>query len=154
ITRNEDSTTDSLDDLSEREILEKVVRAVENRGIKAPAPPVGFGLSGARKIYKGAAVVTANSKEAGIWLRRQDVLREINKGLGGTTTAQANPFSVLLENIPISFDPDSKHDIRQLEIANDLPEDSIRMAKWLKAVHLRKLNQHTGHLHVGLDTRE
>lgn len=56
--------------------------------------------------------------------------------------------------VPLTFNPDSDRDLREIEEVNDLPEGSIAKARWIKPQNRRAPTQTVGHAMISLTTPE
>ena len=153
ITKNASTESNPLEELNEMEILRKANLAIETMMINTP-PPNDFKIVAARKLKRGAVLLTTNSLDAAKWFCGHETLELFNTNFSATTTAQANAFHVLLENVPVVFDIDNEANLRHLEQTNNLPTHAIRAIKWMKPTHLRRPGQRTAHIQMGLNTRE
>ncbi|KAJ3742470.1 hypothetical protein DFH05DRAFT_1527027 [Lentinula detonsa] len=58
---------------------------------------------------------------------------------------------IIFHFVPVSFNPENDHEIRQLEEINNLPSCSITKMRWAKAVHRRAEGQRVASLLVHLN---
>ena len=54
-------------------------------------------------------------------------------------------FPLVVQFVPLHFRPEKTMELRQLEKDNDLPENSILWARWIKPAHRRTVDQTCSH---------
>lgn len=130
--------TDPSDTLSEDVLVEKANQALAM--IKAP-PDAKF--KGVRRLQNGGLMYELSTTEAAIWLRDQNRLRDFTQCFGGgeQVKVKGRGYQVLIDFAPVQFAAHDPTALRLLEQQNDLPENSIESAHWIKPVEFRTTHQ-------------
>lgn len=154
VRRTQDTDTDQLASLTERELVEKATVALELMGIAASDKPQGMKFIGAKRTHSGAVIYTLDAAASADYLRREDVMRTFMDHFGGTSALHARTYQVVVEHVPVSFDVARAEALRKVEETSELPPRAIHEARWIKPAHLRSAGQRVAFLIMGLTTRE
>jgi hypothetical protein len=87
--------------------------------------PQGVGFVGAAKMRIGSVIYTIISDEAVRYLRRDKMMREFVKNYGGTTSAMPRTCQLIVEFVPIDFQPDDQDALRRIKEASGMPTASV-----------------------------
>jgi hypothetical protein len=130
--------------LNERELVKKANMSVELMGIQAEdKPDDGDLFVGAQRLRRGGILYLMKSTEAANWLRKTDVRKAFLDHFGGTFQLRDKGHSLIIEYVPVRFDPNSQHALREIEITNGLTAGEILGAKYLKDPVKRNPGQQT-----------
>lgn len=131
-------------DMTERELVAKANMTVELMGIEAADKPTGEKLFvGAKKLARGGILYLMESVEAAKWMRREDVKKAFENKYGGQVQIRDRGYNIILEYVPISFQPMSGTAQRNVERENGIAEGEIMSARYLKEEWRRTLGQRT-----------
>jgi hypothetical protein len=68
-------------------------------------------------------------------------MQEFVKNYGGTTLATPRTCQLIVEFVPIDFQPEDQDALRRIEEASGMPTASVCKACWIKPAHLRNEGQ-------------
>jgi hypothetical protein len=137
-------TEADLATLSQDAILDKATKAIEK--ITDPPPPAeGVKILGVTKLRKGAILLLFNSKEAAEWIQHSEVELEFTIEFHNGSTIKPRQYALLAPRVPLTFDPDNGTHLREIEETNNLSENIIAKARWIKPVYRRKPEQKVAH---------
>ena len=111
--------------------------------------PTGFKFISARTLTNGGVILECAQPEHAQWVRENAVAYE--RGLGGGAKLRLRPFKVVVEFVPIIFNPHNEAIWREVETDIDLPVNSIMEARWIKPVARRYREQRFAHLLLTLN---
>ena len=154
VRKAQDADSDQLASLTERELVEKATVALELMGIAASDRPTGMKFIGARKTQSGAVIYTLDATASAEYLRREDVMRSFMDHFGGSSDLHVRTYQVVVEHVPVTFDPNDTEALRRTEEATGLPPRAIYEARWIKPTHLRSPGQKVAFLIMGFSSRE
>jgi len=89
-----------------------------------------------------------NSDEAANWLKSDDVITSFLENMGSGACIKNRTYQVIVQFVPVSFDPTNKEDIKAYEEHNNIATGSIAKVEWIKPVKARKPNQKVATLRV------
>lgn len=135
---------DPTENLTDVEILEKARLALEN--MDTTSCPVTPRFLSARKAKTNAITYELNDSSAVKWLSLNQHRETFLQGFGGSMDMRPKTFQVIAEFTPVSFDPSDTSEIRRVEIENDLPQNVITRASWIKPIQRRRPGQRTAHI--------
>lgn len=138
------SQHDPTKDLSDREILEKAGLALDC--MDTSSCPITPKFLSVRKAKTGAITYEMNDARAVQWLNQKTNQNSFLNGFGGTMELRPRFLSVIAELTPVSFKENDQMEIREVELQNNIPENSIQRATWLKPIRRRKPSQRSAHL--------
>jgi hypothetical protein len=102
-------------------------------------------LSAARMRNGGILLEMSNAQDIA-WLVGAEIKDKFTKTFDPTALIKPQCYSIFIQFVPITFQPEEDTDLRELEEANGMPQDSIVRAKWAKPIECRAPNQLCGHL--------
>ncbi|OSD01077.1 hypothetical protein PYCCODRAFT_1445985 [Trametes coccinea BRFM310] len=109
--------------------------------------PEGVRVTAATVLRNGGVVLEFASAAAAQWVRSKAPGAEtFARKLGTGSEVKPRLFKVVVEFVPVRFEPESSHDVSKMERDNELEAGSIEQARWLKPVHRRHKTQQVAHL--------
>jgi len=97
-------------------------------------------------------VLTLNSKETVTWIKQPEIEIAFTAAFMEGSHIADRSYSLIIPNVPISFDPkDNKH-LCEVEEANGLKTKEIVKAKWIKPVGRRRPDQTCMYIIILLST--
>jgi hypothetical protein len=130
--------------LTEKELVAKANLAVKMMGIAGTDRPSGDNpFVGALRLRRGGVLYTMASDEAVNWIKMNDVKKAFEEQYGGMFAIKERGYPVIVEFVPVTFNPSSPQTLRNLEIDNGLHTGTITEAKYLKQVERRHQGQTT-----------
>ncbi|OSD04079.1 hypothetical protein PYCCODRAFT_1364942 [Trametes coccinea BRFM310] len=100
-------------------------------------------------LRNGGVVLEFASAEAAAWVRGKAPGAELfTCNLGAGSEVRHRLFKLVVEFVPVRFDPESLHDVGKLERDNGLTTGLIEQVRWLKPVSRRHSAQQVAHLMV------
>ncbi|KIJ52013.1 hypothetical protein M422DRAFT_77479, partial [Sphaerobolus stellatus SS14] len=98
-------------------------------------------------LRNGGIVYELNSSEAANLIQENKEVRSSFMGLySSQASVKPHLYPVIVEQVPISFKPDSNADIRNLEEGNGICMGEIERARWIKPPTWHDTNQRAAHL--------
>lgn len=134
-----------LEGLKLKVLLAKAVEALEAMRREGIAIPEGIAFKGAKTLLKGDVVYDMSSVEVAVWLRKEDMRRAFLTGFGGMSKIEDEDIPVLIQNVPVEFNI-MERSLRELEVGNDLPANSVIGCKWIKPIRQRYRGQRMAYM--------
>jgi hypothetical protein len=122
IERELPDPSDNTDEgLTEMVLVEKANTAIDLMADAYPGcPPMAKLFVGAQKLARGRILYQMASEEAANWLRCEDVRKGFIDHYGMPVKVREQGYNVILEYVPISFNPSSHHVQVAIEAVNEL----------------------------------
>ncbi|KAJ7118526.1 hypothetical protein C8R43DRAFT_901320, partial [Mycena crocata] len=117
--------------------------------LEATVPPEEFKFVGAAKQRSGPVVLHLNSMEAATWLKEN--MAPFLAAMGGTSSYKQRLLNVVVEYVPVTFDPNRDGALHVVEGDNGYRSGSILKARYIKPVERRRKGQTVAHLVVGFE---
>ena len=95
-------------------------------------------------------VLELTSETAASFLREPNTKQAFIKALDPEATIKDRAYTVIFQFVPLTFDPDRKSNIENLEKENGWDEGTILTARWVKPPGRRTNDQQVAHLMVTL----
>ncbi|KAJ6621545.1 hypothetical protein B0H10DRAFT_1789805 [Mycena sp. CBHHK59/15] len=111
-------------------------------------------IRGATTLRGGAVVLHMNSAQAADWMRVPVQMEAFLAGMGGTSIFKERAASVVVEFVPVSFDPSLDGALRVLEDDNGWRRGVLTQARYIKPFQRRRVGQMTAHAIFGFLTRD
>ncbi|KAJ6600138.1 hypothetical protein B0H10DRAFT_1660708, partial [Mycena sp. CBHHK59/15] len=99
----------------------------------------------ATAVRGGATLLHMNLAVAAEWLRIPKRMSEFLADMGGTSIFKQRSFSVVVEFMPVSFDPSADGALKVLEDDNGLGRGAILHAHFIKQAARHRTGQHMVH---------
>ncbi|KAJ6627683.1 hypothetical protein B0H10DRAFT_1779253, partial [Mycena sp. CBHHK59/15] len=106
---------------------------------------------GAKKLRTGAIVLHLNTAQAAQWLRIPRRMAAFLTGMGGTSIYRPRSYSVVVEFVPVTFDPELGKVFETIENANGLERGVLMQARFIKPVSRRSPGQRSAHAIFGFE---
>lgn len=87
-----------------------------------------------QKTQRRAIVYTCNSLEVAEWIRQPSNSTSFLAGFSGSMKILGRQFPIIVEYVPVNFDPINMDSLRQLEKDNEFSTNSIKSACWIKPI--------------------
>lgn len=126
-----DRSTKMLE-LSEEELVMKAMLAVEGMEVERKDAII---IIGARKLKNGGVILETKTREGAEVLKRPDAKKEFACNFGGDIEIEDRNHPIIVEHMPTGFQPDISVELRKVEDANNLEDNSLLSAKWIKPPH-------------------
>ncbi|KAJ6561060.1 hypothetical protein DFH09DRAFT_921379 [Mycena vulgaris] len=110
-------------------------------------PPSGARFVGATIQRSGAVLLHLNSEAAAEWLKQD--MPSFLSAMGGTSIYKEHLLNVVVEYVPVSFDPSQDGALHVVEGDNGLPSSTLVKARWIKPVGQRREGQKVAHTVFG-----
>jgi hypothetical protein len=134
--------------LSDKEIVEKArMAAVLMAQTGVPSPPPGATFVGAERQRSGSVLLHMNTSAAATWLKTN--IDAFLEAMGGTTAYKERLANIIVQYIPVSFDPELDGALRTIEDDNNLPRGTLASARWIKPAQRRNAGQKVAHAIFG-----
>jgi len=134
VDRAPNATTHGLQDLCEKDLVAKANMALILMNDDGEGVPERAEFVGAQKLRHGGVLYRLNLDEGAEWVRTEGMAGFLEK-MGGTLVVRERTVTIVVEYVPISFDPNAVGDLRGVEEKSGLPKDSIVKATYMKPIH-------------------
>jgi len=138
-----------LEVMDEKTITRKAADALREIFAAEKGPkPTEVKLKSGTLLRNGGLLLELNSDEAARWLRSDDVIDCFLGSLGSGASIKNRTYQVIVQFVPISFDPADSEQVRLFEEHNNIACGSIAKVEWIKPAKDRKLGQKVATLRV------
>lgn len=145
---------DATTQLTEAQLVTKAKLAIEMMNKDDIPTPDDLTFVSARKLPHGGIIYELNSKESTEWFNTPTNRSNFLERFGTNVTIKDRTFHVLMENVPISFVPESTAAIDDIEKKAAFTPKTILKAKYIKPIARRNPNQRTAHIILTFNSRE
>ena len=111
---------------------------------KLPRPK----LRAATLLRNGGLLLELDSSEAAEWLKGDDIREDFLTNVGSGANIKNRTYQVIVQFVPIQFEPEDDRQLRDYENFNGLAPNSVLKAEWIKPVKDRKRNQRVATMRV------
>jgi len=133
-------TSNGLQDMSEKELVSKANMALAMLAAEVEGVPEEGEFVGATKLQHGGILFRMNSEEGAEWIRKEGKEGFLAK-MGGTSVVKERTATVVVEYVPVTFEPEVEGALREVEQVSGLKEGSIVRATYIKPKHRRAPGQ-------------
>jgi hypothetical protein len=131
-----------LEVMDEKTITRKAADALRTIFAVATDPkPAEVKLKSGTLLRNGGLLIELNSNDAACWLKSEGVIDHFLENLGSGASVKNRTYQVIVQFVPISFDPTDDEQIREYESHNNIAEGSIAKAEWIKPIKDRRGEQ-------------
>ena len=123
-----------------------------NDAINCADPPVNAKVVNALKLPHGGILVEVDTAEGANSLSMCSNRTIFAKHLGPSAVIRPRSYNVVAYRIPLTFDAKDSENLRELELVNKLPPDSILSARWIKPEARRQPQQLHAHAILSFTT--
>jgi len=99
-------------------------------------------------LRNGGLLLELNSDEAANWLRSDGIITSFLGNLGSGASIKNRTYQIIVQFVPVTFDPANDEHIRGFEENNDIAIGSIAKMDWIKPKKDRKNGQKVATLRV------
>lgn len=138
------ATHNGLEDLSEKELVEKARVALELLKQEQNIDML-IQFVGARKLRNGGVIYKMDTAEAARWLKSNTNISKFLQVFSATSVIKQRSYPIIADYIPLSFSPTNRAHLTDIENENKLEPEGILSARWIKPTHRRKQGQRTAH---------
>lgn len=143
----------SLKDLTEAQLVAKASTTLElmlEKGIEAPKDLTSIL---ARCLLQGGILYELDSKILAEWFNIPSNHSNFFKYYASNVTIREQSFHILMENVPITFVPDSPAAITDIENKAGFKARTISKARYIKPIARCQLNQRMAHVAITLSSK-
>ncbi|KAG2113772.1 uncharacterized protein F5147DRAFT_570840 [Suillus discolor] len=115
--------------------------------------PKDTAILSARKLPHGGILYELNAPISVEWLNIPTNRSTFLNHFDANTIIKDRAYHLLIENVPISFDPNSKAAIAEIEIKGGLQTNSISKTRYIKPVARQSPTQRTAHIALTLNSK-
>ena len=131
-----------LENMSEPVLGRKAKDAINTVWAAAPNPKPEIPRVKAVVLLRNSGLLLElNTAEAATWMCGEEIRASILENIGSGANIKDRSYQVIVQFIPVHFDPDDDEMRRRFEEANDLQPGSILKAEWIKPIKDRRENQ-------------
>ena len=132
----------ALEVMNEDTLTRKVKDSLITTWTTAPDPkPASINLKSSTLLRNGGLLLEMDTAEAATWLKNNDTSTRFLEGIGSGANIKNRSYQVIVQFVPVNFDPTNDAQIRTYEELNGIPVNSILKAEWIKPIEERKPNQ-------------
>ena len=146
IHRDVDASGVSAVQLTEQELIQKAMLALELMSGAGHQHPDGMRFLTVKRLRHGGLLYELNTKEAASWLQRPENMKPFTNQFGHDASIAAKHYACLLRNAPVYLQPDNPRDLRELESVNGWEPKELIAAHWIKPIDKRRKGQQHAHL--------
>ena len=144
--RTEDMNLETMDEAT---LTRKTTDALSTIWAAAPEPKISHPkLKATTLMRNGGLLLELDSSEAAEWLKGDDIRGRFLTNIGSGANIKNRTYQVIVQFVPIQFNPEDNQHLRDYESFNGLPTGSILKAEWIKPVSDRKRNQRVATMRV------
>ncbi|KIJ53092.1 hypothetical protein M422DRAFT_242197 [Sphaerobolus stellatus SS14] len=137
--------SEALHNLSEEELVLKANLAIEAMEVENRE---GVKVIGAKKLRNGGIVLEMTTRAGADKIKSAKAKEDFTNNFGADIQIKNRNHSVLVEHVPVSFQPDIQVELRKVEDVNRLEDYSLVSARWIKPPQRRTPGQRVAHLIV------
>ncbi|KAG2051730.1 hypothetical protein BDR06DRAFT_889374 [Suillus hirtellus] len=115
--------------------------------------PENIAILSARKLPHGGILYELNATTSAAWINIPTNRSTFLNHFGADIIIKDCAYHLLLENVPISFDPNSQIALADMERKGSLTWDNIIKARYIKPIARRSPNQRTAHVTLTLKSK-
>ncbi|KAG1759517.1 hypothetical protein EDD22DRAFT_782420, partial [Suillus occidentalis] len=82
----------------------------------------------------GGTVIEMTSGAAAAYVKQQEIKNKFIKAIDPTTIMKDCAYPVIIQFVPLTFNPSNQSQIRDLEWENKWETGTITVAKWVKSL--------------------
>lgn len=101
-------------------------------------------------MRNGGLLLEFDSEQSANWLKREDISKRVLDNIGSGARIKNRSYQVIVQFVPVTFDPVDDTQLRAVETANGLDPKTILKAEWIKKPEDRKLGQKVATLRLYL----
>ncbi|KAJ7189689.1 hypothetical protein GGX14DRAFT_382961, partial [Mycena pura] len=101
-----------------------------------------------------AVVFHLTTAAAAEWIRSPKRMDAFLAGMGGTSVYKPCAFSVVVEFVPVTFDPSLENTFHTIEDTNGMKRGAITQARYIKPLERRNPGQRSTHAIFGFATAD
>jgi hypothetical protein len=113
--------------------------------VTEPPPPTDTTIIEIGKLHNGGITILFKEKEVLEWLKDATVALTFTAGLAPDALIKQHQYTILVPRIPLTFDPSSEGQLREIEENNNMPQKTLLKACWIKPVNRCVPKQHAAH---------
>ena len=118
-----------------KSLTELIAKANETIGkIEDVDKPAKVYIESALQTCKGGLILTLNNKEAANWLRQTEHEMAFTEGFSKGLHIRERSYNLIMPRVPIIFELENRSHLREIEEANNLMDQVIHKARWIKLV--------------------
>ena len=137
--RNQDL---QLENMSDTVLARKAKDAINTVWVISPKPGMDVpAVKAAVLLRNGGLLLEMNKAEDAKWLREETNRKKILDNIGTGASIKDRTYQVIVQFIPIQFDPQNEESLRHVESSNGLKPKTIMKAEWVKPVKDRREGQ-------------
>lgn len=153
----EGSPVDTFHKLSDEVLISKADMAVQimtESGTLADHIKTPIKFISVKRLGNGGVVYEINTNEAAQWIKKPEVMEAFVNSYASNASSRPNGYLVIVENVPLYFDPENIVSKEKIAKSNDIQANDILEARFVKPPQQRKEGQRTGHVFFKMRTRE
>ena len=137
--RNQDL---QLENMSDTVLSQKTKDAINTVWAASPTPKPSIPRIKATVLLRnGGLLVELDRAESADWLRDEANRSRILDNIGSGASIKNRTYQVIVQFIPVQFNPENEESLRYVETSNNLRPNAILKAEWIKPVKDRREGQ-------------
>ena len=126
-------------DKSLTDLIAKANEALDS--MSDASKPANAKVESVFKTRKNAILLTLNSRETADWVREPGNEETFANAFSKGAHIREREYNLVAPRVPLTFEPDNKKHLREIEESNSLPTHVIRKARWIKPAERRRVGQ-------------
>ncbi|KAG1790543.1 uncharacterized protein HD556DRAFT_1218403, partial [Suillus plorans] len=107
-------------------------------------------LRSVTQYRNGGTIIEMIAEEAAVYIKRQEIKDEFIKALDPTAVIKDRAYPVIIQFVPLTFNPSDQTQIQDMEQENKWEPGTITSAKWVKPPSKCSPTQQVAHLLITL----
>jgi hypothetical protein len=145
--------TNELKELTEVQLTTKAELTLKLMSKVGTTLPDNISFLSAKNVQNGGILYELNAPGSAKWINALANRSKFLNHFGTDIIIKEQVYQILLENIPISFNPNSKIALSEMECKGGLKQDNITKARYIKPIMRYNPNQRTAHIALILKTK-
>lgn len=129
--------------VSHEQLVAKIKEALKT--ISNPDSP-DLDIRAVNQYRNGGTVIQMLNEDAAKYIKQQVVKEGFINALDPSAIMKDRSYPVIIQFVPLTFNPSDQNQIQQLEQENGWESDSVTMARWVKPPEKRTSTQRVAHL--------
>jgi len=110
--------------------------------------PTSVKLKSTTLLRNGGLLIELDTSEAAQWLKSVETIDKFLDGIGSGASIKNRTYQVIVQFVPVRFDPTDDAQVRTYEEHNNIPQNSVLKAEWIKPVNERRTGQKVATMRV------
>lgn len=137
--------------ISHAQLVEKIKEALKALKDSAEEDPPDLDIRAISQFRNGGTIIEFQTPQAAEHLKNKRNRDAFIQALDPNASIKERTYPVIIQFVPLNFNPDNVEQLRDLEKENNWNQESITLARWIKPPTKRNPNQRVAHLLIILN---